>query len=165
MNFMIAVFSAVLSRTFGSGMTETSKFERSRAPLPPYVMVLPVGSVLRLYEPVFCRATPHEESAPVQEVSEVGLAFWASGSGCDVLMIQSALPAVSALLLSNSTRWTTAADAGGVETTVTRMAPAATVAAASSARVRTSTMHLRVGYRRKSMSRPATRGPYWRSRR
>src|SRR3569833_4324622 len=100
--------------------------------------------VLRLYCPVRCNATPHDERAPVQDVSEVGLPFWPSGSGCDVLMIQSALPAVSALVLSNRTRLTVAADAGCVVTTATRVAPAARVAAASSARVRTSTMHLRL---------------------
>src|ERR1700712_3181586 len=98
---MIAVFSAVLNRTFGSGSTKTSKFFRSRAPLPPYVMVLPAGSVLRLYDPVRCSATPQDDNAPVHEVSPVGFEFWLSGSGCDVEMIQSALPAVSALVLSN----------------------------------------------------------------
>src|SRR3977135_1719057 len=66
-------------------------------------MVLPAGSVFKLYCPVRCRATPQADSAPVQDVSLVGLAFCASGSGMLVLMIQSALPAVSALLLSKST--------------------------------------------------------------
>ena len=69
------------------------------------MIVLPDGSVSRLYWPVFCSATPHEDSAPVQSVSYCGAGFCCSGSGWLVLMIQSALPAVSALVLSNSTRW------------------------------------------------------------
>ena len=52
-----------------------------------------------------CSATPHDESAPVQSVSAVGDGSWAVGSGIDVEMIQSALPAVSALVSSNSTEW------------------------------------------------------------
>ncbi len=76
--------------------------------------MLPEGSVFRLYAPVFCRATPQAESAPVQLFSVVGFAFWTSGSGMAVLMIQSALPAVSALLLSKSTRcWAAATAATG----------------------------------------------------
>src|SRR6478672_12936528 len=43
--------------------------------------------------------------APVQLVSPEGLAFWPSGSGWLVEMIQSALPAVSAEVLSKSTRY------------------------------------------------------------
>src|SRR5581483_7075229 len=50
--------------------------------------------------------------APVQEVSLVGFGFCTVGSGCAVLTIQSALPAVSALLLSKRTRWRVAACAG-----------------------------------------------------
>lgn len=64
-----------------------------------------MGRVFRLYRPVFWRATPQAEIAPVQDVSVVGLAFWVSGSGWPVEMIQSALPAVSPLLLSKSTRF------------------------------------------------------------
>src|SRR5438874_12696182 len=69
-------------------------------------MLLPGGNVLRLYCPVRCNRTPHAEMPPVHEDSVVGLGFCAVGSGCAVLTIQSALPAVSALLLSNRTRCT-----------------------------------------------------------
>ena len=48
-------------------------------------------------------ATPQAEIAPVQLASPVGLAFWPSGSGWLVEMIQSAFPAVSAEVLSKST--------------------------------------------------------------
>src|SRR5690348_9854496 len=93
-------------------------------------MVEPGGRVLRLYWPVRWRATPQADRAPVQERSVVGLAFWASGSGMLVLMIQSAFPAVSALLSSNSTRCTAAARAGWGTARPTRVAAAASVAAA-----------------------------------
>ena len=48
-NRRIAVFSEALSGEFGSGITNSSKLARSSAPPPPYVMVFPGGSVLRLY--------------------------------------------------------------------------------------------------------------------
>src|ERR1700760_3659321 len=92
-------------------------------------MVLPVGRVFRLYPPARCRATPHDDRAPVQDVSDVGLEFWPSGSGWDVLMIQSALPAASALVLSNNTRLTVAA-AGCAATLLARMDAMAGCAAA-----------------------------------
>src|SRR5262245_45733959 len=76
-------------------------------------MVDPAGRVFRLYWPVFCRATPQAERAPVQLFSVAGFAFWASGSGWLVEVLQSALPAVSALLLSNRTRCGAAAAAAG----------------------------------------------------
>src|SRR4051794_16325637 len=75
----------------------------------------PADCVFRLYWPVFWSATPQAEMAPVQDVSVVGFAFWARGSGMLVLTIQSALPAVSARVSSKSTRWTVAAVAGGAE--------------------------------------------------
>ena len=87
--------------------------------------MFPGDNVLRLYCPVLCSATPQADSAPVQDCSVVGLAFCANGSGMLVLMIQSALPAVSALVSSNSTRWTVAAWAAGGFAR-----PTATVAAA-----------------------------------
>src|SRR5438477_10951453 len=99
-------------------------------------MVLPAGSVLRLYWPERCSATPHDEMAPVQDVSLVGLPFWASGSGCAVLMIQSALPAVSALELSNSTRCAAAALAAPAPVCAVAK-PAATMATTSNARLNT----------------------------
>src|SRR5205814_9403811 len=98
----------------GSGITNSSKFARSSAPPPPYVMVFPGGRVLRLYCPVRCSAMPHAEMAPVHEDSLVGLGFCAVGSGCAVLTIQSALPAVSALVLPKSARRRVAACAGGM---------------------------------------------------
>src|SRR5689334_6935184 len=74
-------------------------------------MVLPAGRVFKLYCPERCNATPQADMAPVQEASDEGLGFCAVGSGWAVLMIQSALPAVSALVLSNRTRLTVAASA------------------------------------------------------
>ncbi len=50
-----------------------------------------------------CSATPQDDSAPVQSVSLVGDGSWAVGSGIDVEMIQSALPAVSSDVSSNRT--------------------------------------------------------------
>ncbi len=114
-------------------------------------MVEPEGRVLRLYWPVFCRATPQAESAPVQLFSVVGLGFWASGSGWLVLMIQSALPAVSALLLSNSTRCgvaltacTAVADAGAVGAAVAAGARVVRPAASSAAPERAATVRMRI---------------------
>ncbi len=99
-------------------------------------MVEPAGRVFRLYWPVFWRATPQAERAPVQLFSVVGLAFWVRGSGWAVEMIQSALPAVSPLLLSNRTRWgsaevAAAAGAGAVSAS----GPVASRADAASASV------------------------------
>src|SRR6185437_15490939 len=91
-------------------------------------MALPAGRVFNEYRPVFCNATPQAEIAPVQDVSEVGLAFWASGSGCEVEITQSAFPAVSALVLSKSTLYVVAACAAWVPparlTAVSAVAPA-----------------------------------------
>src|SRR2546423_12676054 len=58
--------------------------------------------------------------APVHEDSVLGLGFCAVGSGCAVLRIQSALPAVSALLLSKSTRCTAVAGRGAATGTAAR---------------------------------------------
>src|SRR6478609_8047970 len=99
-------------------------------------MALPGGSVLRLYWPVRWSATPHADSAPVHDFSVLGLAFWDNGSGMLVLMIQSALPAVSARVSSKSTRCTVAAAgwaAGPAAAPVgaTRQRPLTVVAASS----------------------------------
>src|SRR5256886_8365346 len=75
--------------------------------------------------------------APVHELSLVGLGFCAVGSGWAVLTIQSALPAVSALLLSNRTRCGVAACAGGA----TAVSAAATVMADRATSVRARAMH------------------------
>jgi hypothetical protein len=103
-NCMIAVFSAAVNRMFGSGSTNALKCDRSSALDALPNVIAPVGgNVLRLYRPVRCNATPHAEIAPVQLVSVLGAGFCASGSGIAVEMIQSALPAVSADVSSNST--------------------------------------------------------------
>src|SRR4051812_20084499 len=97
-------------------------------------MVLPDGRVFSEYRPVRCSPTPQAEMAPVQDVSAVGLAFCASGSGCEVEMIQSALPAVSASVLSNNTLYGVAACAAGAlltsDAVVKAAAPVTTATAA-----------------------------------
>src|SRR5690349_1299116 len=92
-------------------------------------MVPPGARVLRLYWPVRCSATPQAEIAPVHEVSVVGFGFCASGSGMLVLMIQSALPAVSASVSSNRTRWVVVAAGAAPEGAVAGAATAGEVAA------------------------------------
>src|SRR5258708_35471322 len=99
-------------------------------------MAFPAGRVLRLYCPVRCSATPHADSAPVHEVSLVGLVFCPSGSGWDVPMIQSALPAVSALELSNRARCAAAASDGAAWATTNPAGPAARAVGAREARLR-----------------------------
>ena len=85
------------------------------------------------YRPVRCSATPQAEIAPVQEVSEVGLAFCASGSGWAVEMIQSALPAVSPWLASKSTLYGVAAATAGAGLPASVSAPAEPTAPSSTA--------------------------------
>src|ERR1700759_2053860 len=92
-------------------------------------MVLPAGSVSSLELPVFLGGQPPADRAPVQSVSLVGEGFCAVGSGWLVEMIQSAFPAVSALVLSNSTRWVVAAAADSGAACTCAAAPAASATA------------------------------------
>src|SRR3954451_10755369 len=92
-------------------------------------MVPPGPSVSIWYWPVRCNATPHAEIAPVQSVSACGDASCWVGSGMLVPTIQSALPAVSALESSNSTRCAVAAGAAVAACGTARLAPGACTAA------------------------------------